>query len=467
MKRAALSARPARHLKRGAPCSACLAAPLLLAFSALLADESRAAAQGTPVDPPTSATHAKKPQRKRAAEPSVAAQPDQAQEPATDLSGSAGVKPGSGAPAAAKGAPPAAAKQAATGRAAAADDSAPATTPGEEAPAAPSLPDGHQPQVSLRVEPRDGVKTGQLVQLEVRAIARLGDDVTIPDQSFGGFEVHKKQARVEPPQGDKQRFVFNLELLALEPGDAPIPPLELRVVTKDNFVGSVKTEGLPYKVSSLIANEPNAQPKAESKPVAVLEDNYVPVYVLGGLLAVAAIAGLTLLAARWWQKRRLAAVPPPPPRPPWEIAVEKLAELRRRKQAMLEAGQGGVFVDQLSDVVRAYLGASYSFDGLETTTDEMLMQLKAHDASLGFTQEVGLFLGRCDLVKFAKVEPDEDEVDLLFAKAQDLVQFAVEPATGTTPGSAAALSPPRSSAPGLPGADAVPPVSRRASGEPR
>ena len=54
----------------------------------------------------------------------------------------------------------------------------------------------------------------------------------------------------------------------------------------------------------------------------------------------------------------------------------------------------------------------------------MLAKLKLHQAGLGFTQEVGMFLGRCDLVKFAKVEPDADEVDLLFAKAQDLVQFS-------------------------------------------
>jgi hypothetical protein len=263
-----------------------------------------------------------------------------------------------------------------------------------------------------------------LIKLEITAVARLGDDVTVTDQSFSPFEVYKKQARVEPPQGQQQRFVFDVELIALEAGDKPLPAVELRVVTKDNNVGKIKTEPVPYKVQSLVANEPNAQPKLESKPVAVLEDNYIPIYVLAALLGAAAVAGLTLLFARYLRRRRRAAIPPPPPRPPWEIAVEKLAELKRQKQPMLDGGQGGLFVDQLSDVVRAYLGARYLFDGLETTSDEMLMQLKAHGASLGFTQEVGQFLHRCDLVKFAKVEPDEDEVDLLFAKAQDLVHLS-------------------------------------------
>lgn len=282
----------------------------------------------------------------------------------------------------------------------------------------------HTPKLSLKVDPPNGVKVGQVVHVEISAQALVGDDVTVADQSLAPFEIYKKDARVEAPSGNQQRFVFSLDLLALEAGDKPLPAIDLRVVTKDNNIGKVQTQAWPYKVQSLIANEPNAQPKLESKPVVVLEDNWLPVYILSGLAAAAIVAALTLLAARYWRRRKAAAVPPPPPRPPWDIAVEKLAQLRRDKQRMLDEGQGALFVDQLSDVVRAYLGGRYLFDGLETTTDEMLMQLKGRGASLGFTQEVGQFLGRCDLVKFAKVEPDADEVDLLFAKAQDLVHLS-------------------------------------------
>jgi len=322
---------------------------------------------------------------------------------------------------------------------------APAAAAAEEKPAAPSLSPEHTPKLELRVEPPNSVKLGDVIKLEISADAPLGDDVTIADQSFAPFEVYKKQARVEPPNGDRQRFVFTLELLGLEAGDKPLPAINLRVVTKDNSIGTIQTESRPYKVQSLLANEPNAQPKQETKPVAVLEDNWLPIYVLGGLAAAAFVAGLTLLISRYLQKRRKAAIPPPPPRPPWEIAAEALAQLSRQKQAMLDAGQGAVFVDQLSDVVRAYLGGRYGFDGLETTTDEMLMQLKTRGASLGFTQEVAQFLGRCDLVKFAKVEPDGDEVDLLFAKAQDLVQLSepdrINPSAPSDPAHAGALEP--------------------------
>jgi hypothetical protein len=327
-----------------------------------------------------------------------------------------------------------------------------APEPTEPKPEHTELPAGHQPVLAMKVEPRGEVKTGQIVAAEISAVAAVGDDVTIADQSFEPFEVHKKQLRVEPAQNGKQRFVFNLELLALEPGDKPIPAIQLRIVTKDNFIGVAQTAPVPYKVQSLVANEPNAQPKLETKPVAVLEDNYIPIYVLGGLLAAAAVVLLTLLAARYMRRRKARALPPPPPRPPWEIAVEQLGRLRAQKERMLEDGQGGVFVDQLSDVVRAYLGGRYAFDGLEQTSDEMLMQLKTHGVSLGFTQEVGQFLARCDLVKFAKVEPDTDEVDLLFAKAQDLVHLSEPPPAPSDiarPGAGAPPNPSRSERPSL------------------
>ena len=71
--------------------------------------------------------------------------------------------------------------------------------------------------------------------------------------------------------------------------------------------------------------------------------------------------------------------------------------------------------------------------------------MREHGADTELRREVRGYLARCDLVKFAKVVADRDEVDLLFAKAQDIVQFdrprtvpppASTPATGDAPGAA-------------------------------
>jgi hypothetical protein len=301
--------------------------------------------------------------------------------------------------------------------AAAAKTDAGHAAPAASADAEAKLPAEHLPRVDVQLAPKSGVMAGDVVHLTLRADALVGDDVTVPAQSFTPFEVTKKRARVEPPKDGRQLFVFEIDLLAVEPGKHTLPPIELRVVTKDGFVASIKGNPVPLTIGSLLANEPNAQLKPETKPVVVMQDDFTLLYVIGAIAAAALIALLTWLGSRYLQRRVRPVPPPPPPRPAWEIAVEKLGALRRRKQRM--------FVDEVSDVVREYLGARFGFDGLETTTDEMLGLLRVRDANLGLWQEVAAYLARCDLVKFAKVEPDQDEADLIFAKAQDIVQFSM------------------------------------------
>jgi hypothetical protein len=301
----------------------------------------------------------------------------------------------------------------------------PTPNPTAEPEPAAALPPEHTPQISLELTPKSGIATGDIVHLTLRADALVGDDVTVPEQTFAPFEVRSKRARTEPAQNGKQRFVFDIDLIAFDPGELAVPAIELRVVTKDGFVGSVKTQAQPLKVTALLGNEPDAKLKPETKPVVVMQDDYRLLYVLGAILAAGLVALITWLTSRYLQRRMKPVPPPPPPRPPWEIAVEKLGELRRRKQRMVEEGKAAQFVDEVSDVVREYLGGRFGFDGLESTTDEMLALLRQHGANVGLWQEVSAYLQRCDLVKFAKVDPDQDEADLVFAKAQDIVQFSM------------------------------------------
>lgn len=299
---------------------------------------------------------------------------------------------------------------------------APDASVADPIPAGAELPPEHLPRLEVALDTRE-VSVGALVELTLSADAKLGDDVTIPDQSFSPFEVRDRVRRVEPPKDGRQRFVFRLTLQVFEAGELSIPEIDLRVVTADNQIGTVHTAAHPVTVASGIANEPNAKLKPESEPVVVMEDDFTLAYVAFGLLGALAIAALTLLVQRYLQRRPKPAPPPPPPRPPWEIATEKLAHLRRQKQRMLETGQGVQFVDEVSDAVREYLGGCYRFEGLDTTTEEMLERLRQAMAPSGLQDETRTYLRRCDLVKFAKVEPDQDEVDLILGKAQDIVQF--------------------------------------------
>lgn len=131
-----------------------------------------------------------------------------------------------------------------------------------------------------------------------------------------------------------------------------------------------------------------------------------------GLLAVAAI----LLALwKWWQKRRtqIAYVPP--------IPAHVRAKLKL-DEALALIAQPKPFVIAVSDTARTYLEERFNFRAPERTTEEFLRELAGTDLLVKEQKEsLGKFLESCDLVKFAKYEPGENELRALYGSAVYLI----------------------------------------------
>jgi hypothetical protein len=294
----------------------------------------------------------------------------------------------------------------------------------------PEVPEHLKPRTLISVTPNQGLSVGDPITLKIEATVKKGVQLSVPDQSLAPFEALARRSTVED-KGAEQRFVFELDLMALEPGELTIPALTLRAVADDGSLAEVKLDPQPVSVKSLIANEPNAEPKPPTKPVTVIQDDYTLAYVGLGILGIAAIAGLTLLIQRWLARRPKPVPPPPPARPAWEVALGKLAELDARKAALLAEDRGEEFIDGVSDALREYLGKRYGFEGLESTTDEVLRALeriRPHKLSLS---GVSLLLEQCDLVKFARFKPDATQCDDLWNGAVGLIRAttpAPEPA---------------------------------------
>jgi len=134
--------------------------------------------------------------------------------------------------------------------------------------------------------------------------------------------------------------------------------------------------------------------------------------------ALAALATIAVVALiwRWWQKRR-ANVPIVPPVPAHIRAKQKLVE------ALALITQPKPFVIAVSDTARMYLEERFDFHAPERTTEEFLHELRGTDLLLPDQKEsVGNFLESCDLVKFAKYEPGENELRELHSSALRLVE---------------------------------------------
>ena len=155
------------------------------------------------------------------------------------------------------------------------------------------------------------------------------------------------------------------------------------------------------------------------KPPIEITSGYAWVWPLLILLALAVAA---FLLWRWWKNRKTNIVLPPPV-PAHVRAKYKL------EQALALITQPKPFVIAVSDTARTYLEERFDFHAPERTTEEFLHELHGTDLLLPDQKEsVGNFLESCDLVKFAKYEPRENELRELHSSALRLVEETEPPA---------------------------------------
>ncbi|MGO8926767.1 MAG: hypothetical protein ACLQU3_07755 [Limisphaerales bacterium] len=138
--------------------------------------------------------------------------------------------------------------------------------------------------------------------------------------------------------------------------------------------------------------------------------------LVGWVVGALAVAALAFWAWRYRQKRR-AQIPPVPVIPAHMRAKQKLRE------ALALIGQPRDFCILVSDTIRWYLEERFDFHAPERTTEEFLYELQGTNLLTPDQKDsLGEFLQRCDLVKFARYEPDQPELHALHDSALRLVE---------------------------------------------
>jgi hypothetical protein len=236
--------------------------------------------------------------------------------------------------------------------------------------------------------------------------------------------------------------------LPKEPGPhtLTLPSVPIAIARQSGELITVCTQPHTLKVDDPTANIAQATPRPNPPPLRQREVWTAAKNVaLTALIALPLGALIAFLVGRWLRRER-PLPPPPPPRPAWEVALEALA--RVRDQRLIEQGLTSEVFDEVSLAVREYLGRRFGFDGLETTTRELLEQL----AKLGpvapgrdLVEDIELLLRRADLVKFANLTPEAAECELALERGERIVrgtmvappraEIPVQPlVSGATPG---------------------------------
>ena len=106
------------------------------------------------------------------------------------------------------------------------------------------------------------------------------------------------------------------------------------------------------------------------------------------------------------------------PKTPYEIALIALSHLE--DQDYVNQGKLKEHFSQLSIIIRTYIEQEYKFPALESTTREIGYGLDAVKFDTTLKSDVLDYLQKIDFIKFAKVEPTEEDIfsSLVFAKNQ-------------------------------------------------
>jgi hypothetical protein len=234
--------------------------------------------------------------------------------------------------------------------------------------------------------------------------------------------VRPELTREETASGAKTTLKLPVVPLPSRPGrvELTLPPLPIAVARASGETFHLCTRPHTLRVEEPIANQSAPTPKGNPPPRRQLEQWLLLKYATYFALAALAIGGLLAWLILRWLARPRPTKPLPPPRPPWEVALEELHDVRFA--GLVELGRPDEHYARVANTIRKYLGARFGFDGLESTTREVLGRLRHVAVAAVALPEIERFLRHADLVKFARLTPSPEECRVVLERAEDVVR---------------------------------------------
>ncbi len=298
------------------------------------------------------------------------------------------------------------------------------------------------------------------VLADADVVVRLEDYALAMERQPFGYGVALRAAEDAAPQPDgRKRWLREYELTFFVPGEHTLPPATL-TWAEPSAVPAAQDSTAPQPPSSM-SSPPEQQPtqtpteqrlstEGITLNVRPTDDLNVPADQLGKLASPAPvelpedrlarrwqtwlIGAATLLAvatagALWWKRRktRTSLAPPLIPADVW--ATRELDALLAEQ--LVERGQVHEFYFRISAIVRGFIERRFGLHAAEMTTEEFLQEALTGEMLGEFNKSLlGEFLEACDLVKFARFEPQPRAIAQTVESARAFIQV-MGPAQGT------------------------------------
>ena len=205
-------------------------------------------------------------------------------------------------------------------------------------------------------------------------------------------------------------------------GDYVIPPIPVQFNLPDGTRKALLSEGVPIKVLSMLGNVGDSvdiKPLKPPKPhYEFAQDRMQYLFpAIAGFVTLLLILLIIFLKFR----KKAKAEEPVDLRPAWEIAFEKLALLKQKQ--LPQEGHFKQFYIELTEIIRVYYERMYDLNVLDMTTEEFLTAFGKLVLPNGLLDKMHGFLSHADLVKFAKLVPQDGRTDEDFEEIHQAIEI--------------------------------------------
>lgn len=267
------------------------------------------------------------------------------------------------------------------------------------------------------------ITIGDLVTYSVIVSRSPEVQVEMPElgSNLGAFEIRDYQ--VYEPKTENGQVIERVDytISTFDVGDFEIPPLTFSyTIPGDSTRHQIKTRKIEIVVESLKPSEAG-DIRDIKKPLGLPRDYRQ--WILWGSIIFAFVILVSISIYIWRRKKAGKGLLPEkvePPKPAHEIALNELAALRNAD--LLKEGRVKEYYIRISEIIRRYVEGRYFIVALELTTYELVENLKQANVESENIALIQEFLELCDLVKFAKYAPSDEQNEAIYDQAVEIVE---------------------------------------------
>jgi hypothetical protein len=239
--------------------------------------------------------------------------------------------------------------------------------------------------------------------------------------NLGQFEI--KNYKIQPPYSEDGRVYikYEYEISVFDTGKFTIPPFPVAYFptdsTKDYKI--IEANSINIYVESVIQD--GDKELKDVKPPVYIPFDYI--FAISMAIIIIAILVAAFFAYRFYQKKKESGYifkTPEPRRPAHEVALTDLDTLIAKN--LPACGEIKQYYIEISEIIRYYIEGRFFIPALEETSFEILSEIRNQQLNKDIYQLLQGFLNLCDLVKFAKYIPGQEEHDTSAETARRFIE---------------------------------------------